>query len=96
MHDWPDTRAIAILSNIAAAAEPKYSRVLIHETVITDTPSVLDTTTDLHMMMVFSSFERTESTWRDIVAAAGLIVVKIWRLPGSAESIIEATRREGS
>lgn len=45
------------------------------------------------MMMVLSSFERTEAVWRDIVAAAGLEVVKIWQALGSTESIIEAVRR---
>ena len=59
-----------------------------------DEPSTLDTTSDLHMMMVLSSFERTESAWRDIIAAAGLHLVNIWRVPGSAESVIEATKRE--
>lgn len=83
------------MSNIAAAAEPNYSRVLIHETVVTDAPSAADTTSDLQMMMALSSFERTESAWRDLVAASGLEVVKIWQAPGSAESIIEAIRREG-
>ena len=96
LHDWPDARAVAILSHIAAAAEPNYSRILIHETVVTDIPSAPDTTSDLQMMMALSSFERTESAWRDILAATGLDVVKIWRAPGSAESIIEAIRREGS
>lgn len=64
--------------------------------MVADPPSALDTTADLHMMMVHSSFERGEFTWRDIVAASGLDVVKIWRAPGSAESVIEAIRREGS
>lgn len=82
------------MSNIAAAAEPNYSRVLIHETVITDAPSAADTTSDLQMMMALSSFERTESAWHEIVTAARLHVVKIWRAPGSAESIVEATRRK--
>ena len=96
LHDWPDAQAVVILSNIAAAAEPNYSRVLIHETVVMDEPSTLDTTSDLQMMMVLSSFERTESAWCDIIAAAGLSLVNIWRAPGSAESIIEATKREVS
>ena len=94
LHDWPDAQAALILSNIAAAAEPNYSRVLIHETIVTDEPSTLETTSDLHMMMVLSSYERTESAWYDIVAAAGLKPFRIWRVPGSAESVIEAVKRE--
>ncbi|MCJ1386027.1 hypothetical protein MMC17_009152 [Xylographa soralifera] len=93
LHDWPEARAIAILSHIAAAAEPHYSRILIHETVVAETPSALDTTSDLQMMMVLSSSERTEGAWRAIVAAAGLTTVKIWRAPGNAECIIEAIRK---
>ena len=76
--------------------EPDYSRVLIHETVITDTPSALNTTSDLQMMMAFSALERTESAWRDIVSTAGLDVIKVWQAPGSAESIIEAAKRRTS
>ena len=94
LHDWPDAHAITILSNIAAAAEPNYSRILIHEIVVTNTPSILATTTDLQMMMVHSSVERTEAAWRNIVAVAGLKVVKIWGVPGNTESIIEAIRRK--
>jgi hypothetical protein len=92
LHDWPDEKAVAILRNIREAMEVGYSRVLVHETVVGTQPSCLNTTSDMQMMMVLSSFERTEQMWNDLVGSAGLKVSKLWRSPLSPESIIEAVK----
>ena len=91
LHDWPDDKASEILKNIATAMEPGYSRVLIHDSVITtDKPDPLVTTSDITMMMALSAFERTEAMWADLLASAGLMVVKIWTQPNVREAVIEA------
>ena len=92
LHDWTDEKAALILRNIAKAMTTGYSRVLIHEIVIQAQPSCLGTTSDIQMMMVHSSFERTEQMWMDLISAAGLKLIKIWTSSASAESIIEAIK----
>ena len=68
--------------------------MLIHEIVVRDDePSVLNTTSDMHMMMVLSAAECTEGQWRRIMDEAGLAVVRIWESKGRGESIIEAVVR---
>ena len=91
LHDWPDDKASEILKNIATAMEPGYSRVLIHENVVTtNKPDPFVTTSDITMMMVLSAFERTEVMWTDLLASAGLQVLKIWTKPNVREAVIEA------
>lgn len=93
LHDWPDPEAIEILRNTALAMERGYSRILLQETVVsTAHPHPRATASDLTMMMIASAQERTESMWRDVAAAAGLLVNKIWNGPedvDGGESVIE-------
>lgn len=91
LHDWPDDKAIQILANVALGMEKGYSRLLIHESLITSTsadPRV--TTTDITMMACVASKERTEEEWRMLLDMAGLAVVKIWRTSASVDCVIEA------
>ncbi|TKW50664.1 Demethylsterigmatocystin 6-O-methyltransferase [Colletotrichum tanaceti] len=91
LHDWPDPTAVEILKTIAEAMERGYSKVLIHESLISDKePLSKVTATDLIMMAGLASAERTEEQWYDLVASAGLRVVKIWRPVQAVESVIEA------
>ena len=89
LHDWPDSKAVEILQNIAASMERGYSRILVHETVLSKNNSNPRTVnSDATMMLCFSASEREESTWRDIIDKAGLRVVKIWA-PDAPDSILE-------
>ncbi|KAJ4156248.1 hypothetical protein NW754_007872 [Fusarium falciforme] len=91
LHDWEDPQALKILKNLAAAMEKGYSKLLIHESLISRLkPSPRVTTSDITVMACLGSKERTEIEWRRLVERAGLRVVKIWRQPHSVESIIEA------
>ncbi|CZR66176.1 related to O-methyltransferase [Phialocephala subalpina] len=91
LHDWTDDLAVKINENIASAMEKGYSRLLIHESLISSAkPLARVTTSDLTMMACLSAKERTESECGQLVESAGLKVVKIWRPPLSVESIIEA------
>ncbi|KAK6841218.1 hypothetical protein PG995_000316 [Apiospora arundinis] len=91
LHDWHDEDAVKVLINVAGAMEKGYSRLLIHESLVsTVKPHRRLTTTDLVMMALFAAKERTEEEFKKLVVSAGLKVCKIWRPPQSVESIIEA------
>lgn len=91
--DWNSKDATKILCNIAAAMEKGYSRVLMHESIVTsEKPLARVTVSDIHMMMDFSAAERTEKEWNELLVNSGLNLVKIWRPEGSVEAIIEAER----
>ena len=51
LHDWPDDTCMSILSNIKAAMERGYSKLLINENVIPDVEAHWETTA-LDMMML--------------------------------------------
>jgi hypothetical protein len=90
LHDWVDEKAIAILKNVAAAMEKGYSKLLIHESLISAVkPLARVTTSDITMMACLSAQERDEGEWRSLIERAGLRVVKIWRPAQSVESVIE-------
>jgi hypothetical protein len=91
LHDWTDELATKILENVASAMEKGYSRLLIHESLISSLkPLARVTASDITMMACLSAKERTESEWRQLIKNAGLQVIKIWRPPQSVESVIEA------
>ena len=91
LHDWADDLAKNILDNVANAMEKGYSRLLIHESLISSVkPLARVTTSDLTMMACLSAKERTEGEWGQLIRNSGLRVVKIWRPPQSVESVIEA------
>ncbi|OLN97812.1 Demethylsterigmatocystin 6-O-methyltransferase 2 [Colletotrichum chlorophyti] len=91
LHDWPDPTAIEILKIIAEAMDKGYSKLLIHESLISEVmPLSKVTATDMIMMAGLASAERTESQWCDLIRSAGLRVIKIWRPVQAVESVIEA------
>lgn len=91
LHDWPDDLAVKILKNVAGAMERGYSKLLIHESLISRIrPLSRVTVSDITMMACLAAKERTESEWEAVIQDSGLQVVKIWRPPQSVESIIEA------
>lgn len=91
LHDWTDPEAVRILKNIVEAMEPGYSRVVVHESLIsTLKPSPRVTVSDITVMACLSAKERTEKEWATLFEEAGLKIVKIWRAAQAVESIIEA------
>jgi hypothetical protein len=90
LHDWPDAQCKTILTNLALAMTPGYSKILINENVIPDTDADWQTTSlDIIMMAVFASQERTERQWHDLIESAGLKIVGIWTAEKGVESLIE-------
>ncbi|KAF2164139.1 hypothetical protein M409DRAFT_56846 [Zasmidium cellare ATCC 36951] len=81
LHDWPDKQALEVLSRVREAMG-KDSILLINENVLSesgadDTPVVAHT--DFTMMLNFSSRERTESEWIELLQKADLKLIKVWR-----------------
>ncbi|KAK7215733.1 hypothetical protein V2G26_003736 [Clonostachys chloroleuca] len=91
MHDWDGEQAITLLTNISNAMEKGYSKLLIHESMLSDEkPAARVATSDITMMACLASQERTETDFSDLLQSVGLRVSKIWRGDLVAESIIEA------
>jgi hypothetical protein len=90
LHDWPNEKCHVILSNLAKAMTPGYSKILINENVIPYTDADWQTTSlDIIMMSIFASQERTERQWHALVEGAGLKIVKIFTAEKGVESLIE-------
>ena len=89
IHDWDDERAIMILKNCRQAMAEN-GRVLLVEMVIPagNAPSP-GKFLDLEMLLYFSSRERTEAEYRDLLQQAGLELITITPT-ASPFSIIEA------
>ena len=87
LHDWPDKQARDILSKIKDAMNQD-SILLINENVLpADNVPLYPAMLDLHMMAIFSSLDRTETQFKELLDSAGFEVIKVWapkvRLPGS-------------
>ncbi|KAI1323500.1 S-adenosyl-L-methionine-dependent methyltransferase [Xylariaceae sp. FL0255] len=90
LHDWPDKTCLSILGRIKEAMKPGYSKLLIHENVIPTRAAWWETTAlDMVMLTFFSSRERTQSDWENLMSQAGLNIVKIYSGGHGEESIIE-------
>ena len=68
-----------------------YSKLLISEFILSDScrrpfPASLD----MQMMALHAGMERSDKQWRDLLASAGLKIVKIWQKLEGGEGVIEA------
>jgi hypothetical protein len=93
LHDWPDDVCKDILSRLADAMKPGYSKLLIFECVIPPTGAYWEATAgDILMMTQLSALERTEDNWRQLIEGSGLSlkIVKFWKCGQSdVENLIE-------
>ena len=91
LHDWPDDKSKIILSHLRDAMTPGHSKLLLNEVVLSDVGAPWQQTSlDWTMMAMLVSRERTESQWRELLAAAGLKISGIWQKDAASESVIEA------
>lgn len=70
-----------------------YSKVLIHDYILPSQKAPQTATfSDIYMMSLFSSAEKTEHEFRSICESVGLEVTGIWRRASrdEGESVIEA------
>lgn len=94
LHDWPDAEALRVLQRTREAMDPFKSRLLLNEMVITaHRPDPLAVSNDLTIMAFIAGKERDETAWRDLLGQAELEIVKIYDVPGVAESLIEVKVR---
>ncbi|RDW64582.1 hypothetical protein BP6252_10233 [Coleophoma cylindrospora] len=90
LHDWPDSKCLDILRNLKPALKKGYSKILVNENVIPAQDAHYTTTgLDIMMLSCFASMERTEGSWRKLIAEAGLKIVAIWTYERGTESLIE-------
>jgi hypothetical protein len=77
IHDWADAEASAILTSVRRAA-PRHARVLIVETLVSETPGPQwGKTLDLIMLAVTGGRERTSSEYSALLATAGFHLERI-------------------
>lgn len=92
LHDWPDNHCQLILSQLASAMTPGYSKILLNELVLPNQKcSLIAAQVDITMMACLAATERSERQWHEVVGSAGLKIQKIWTDVPEAESIIELT-----
>lgn len=95
LHDWPDHHCQLILSHLASAMTPGYSKIILNELVIPDQScSIIAAQVDITMMACVAATERSERQWDEMVDSAGLKIDRIWTDVPEAESIIELTLKQ--
>lgn len=90
IHDWSDEPARKILEMQKTAMKPGYSKLLIHDQILDDEKSQMNTAAfDILMMVYLAGMERTEKQWLALLDSVGLRVVKFWKKPPDNFSVIE-------
>jgi hypothetical protein len=91
MQDWEDNECIQILSNCRNAMKPG-GRVLVMEEVITPgkKSSAMAALIDLQLALVMKGRHRSEAEHRQLLAASGLQLVRVYPTQ-SSYTILEAT-----
>ncbi|CAD6581108.1 MAG: hypothetical protein ASARMPREDX12_000360 [Alectoria sarmentosa] len=94
LHDWPSPICRTILSHVADAMTPNYSKLIIREFILPDTNVPLYTAcTDIRMMLLHAGMERTESQWRELLNEVGLELGGFWIVERGGEGVIEAVKK---
>lgn len=93
LHDWADAESRLILENIRKVMAPG-ARVLIFDAVLPE-PNVPDfgPMMDLNMLVMTGGRERTASEFSDLLASAGLRLVRVYKT-NSPLGIVEAEAAE--
>lgn len=97
LHDWNDEACIKILARIRDAMKPGYSRLLIHDQILTEKGcSWTIAATDITMMGACAGKERTAKEFEALIGSVGqLKIEKIW--PVDLErGLLEVVRLDGS
>ena len=89
-HDWSDENCRKILEQTKSAMIPGYSKILINDLVVTDQKEGLFMTrSDMNMLALLGSMERSAKQWHELIEGTGLTVAKIWTKEARYESIVE-------
>ncbi len=91
IHDWSDTECTTILRNCHRALKPNGKLLLVEMVIPPDNSPGLAQAMDLNMLVLCPGRERTESEYRDLLAAAGFKMERV--MPTQTPfSVIEASR----
>ena len=90
LHDWSDDKCHLILSHLASAMMPGYSKILLNEHVLPDQGcDIIAAQIDISMMAELAATERSEGQWHELVESAGLKIENMWTFSPNTERIIE-------
>ncbi len=91
IHDWSDKECITILRNCHQALKPNGKLLLVEMVIPPDNSPSMAQAMDLNMLVLLTGKERTESQYRELLAAGGFKMERV--LPThSPFSVIEASR----
>jgi hypothetical protein len=91
IHDWSDMECTTILRNCHQALKAKGKLLLIEMVIPPDNSPSMAQAMDLNMLVLLTGRERTESEYRDLLAAGGFKIERV--IPTHTPfSVIEASR----
>jgi len=88
LHDWDDARAAQILRRCAQAMAPDARLLILEQVIPEDSAPHPAKLLDVHMLVLLGGRERSESTWRRLLAETGFQLVGIDH--SARSSLIEA------
>ena len=92
IHDWDDTRAVAILKHCAAAMRGDHGKVILLEFIIDPgNDAAFGKWIDLEMLLFAGGRERTEAEYADLFSQAGLRLSRVIRTK-SPICVVEAVK----
>ena len=92
IHDWEESKALAILANVKKAAKPG-SKLILIEWVIPETPQFdAGKWMDLNMLTMVGGRERTAAEFRDLYNQAGFELEEIVATPSPLSIIVGKLR----
>ncbi|KAK8075445.1 hypothetical protein PG997_010108 [Apiospora hydei] len=97
MHNYYDDKCRTILRPIVEAMGPT-SRLLFGDMILPETAQPGDDALPFYMdlrMLMIGGTERSETQWKQLLESVGLVIVKIWRLPGAPHQATIETRLRG-
>jgi hypothetical protein len=92
IHDWPDEKAITILSHCANAMAPHSVLLLIEGVIKSANISDITKWIDLHMMVSLNSKERSQEEFNALFNASGLRLKHLIPIVGSHLNILEVVK----
>jgi hypothetical protein len=88
LHDWDDAKAAEILRRCRQAMAPEARLLILEQVVPEDAEPHPAKLLDVHMLVLLGGRERSESTWRRLLAAGGFQIAGIDH--SARSSLIEA------
>jgi hypothetical protein len=94
LHDWPDKQVSTILSHTREAMSFD-SILLIYEIPLSEEGlGFFHACMDISMMAFFSSLERTEKQYEELLERCGFELVKVWKSGVGSPALFEAKKKD--